>query len=443
MATVKAIVRTIRKNANVNIRFRLSDGKNIQLFHVSEIKVNADLWDAKNDCIKKRALCLDEERNVINKAVNDRKYLILSIYGANKDKCLTSDLLDKLIDKHLHPDEYSGYSNNFFSLINQFIEKRGYSENRKKAIITMSYALQRYELFVQKTLDKAFRLEFGTITKDIIDDIKSFLENEGDLAIEYPNVYEKIKMRFVKHNGMKNKGNNSVNSIFRRLIAFFNWCLKEEIIERSPFAGYDGVPIPKYGTPIYISLEERNKIANYDLSELPSVERQRDIFIFQCLIGCRVGDLVKMTAENIINGAIEYIPQKTKGKRPLVVRVPLNDRATALIEKYKGVDTGGRLFPFISKARYNERIKEIFKICGITRLVTVINPTTGEEEKRPINEVASSHMARRTFVGNLYKKVKDPNLVGSLSGHAEGSKAFARYREIDDSMKKELVSLIE
>lgn len=443
MATVKAIVRTIRKNANVNIRFRLSDGKNIQLFHVSEIKVNADLWDAKNDCIKKRALCLDEERNAINKAVNDRKYLILSIYGANKDKCLTSDLLDKLIDKYLHPDEYLGYSNNFFSLINQFIEKRGYSENRKKAIITMSYALQRYELFVQKTLDKAFRLEFGTITKDIIDDIKSFLENEGDLAIEYPNVYEKIKMRFVKHNGMKNKGNNSVNSIFRRLIAFFNWCLKEGIIERSPFAGYDGVPIPKYGTPIYISLEERNIIANYDLSELPSVERQRDIFIFQCLIGCRVGDLVKMTAENIINGAIEYIPQKTKGKRPLVVRVPLNDRATALIEKYKGVDTGGKLFPFISKARYNERIKEIFKICGITRLVTVINPTTGEEEKRPINEVASSHMARRTFVGNLYKKVKDPNLVGSLSGHAEGSKAFARYREIDDSMKKELVSLIE
>jgi hypothetical protein len=52
-------------------------------------------------------------------------------------------------------------------------------------------------------------------------------------------------------------------------------------------------------------------------------------------------------------------------------------------------------------------------------------------------------MARRTFVGNLYKKVKDPNLVGSLSGHKEGSKAFARYREIDDDIKKELVNMIE
>ena len=73
----------------------------------------------------------------------------------------------------------------------------------------------------------------------------------------------------------------------------------------------------------------------------------------------------------------------------------------------------------------------------------VIQTQTGEEEKRPINEIASSHMARRTFIGNLYKKVKDPSLVGALSGHKEGSKAFARYREIDEDLKKELVSLLD
>ena len=36
-----------------------------------------------------------------------------------------------------------------------------------------------------------------------------------------------------------------------------------------------------------------------------------------------------------------------------------------------------------------------------------------------------------------------PNLVGSLSGHKEGSKAFARYRDIDEDMKKELVDLLD
>ena len=52
-------------------------------------------------------------------------------------------------------------------------------------------------------------------------------------------------------------------------------------------------------------------------------------------------------------------------------------------------------------------------------------------------------MARRTFIGNLYKLVKDPNLVASMSGHANGSVAFARYSAIDDDMKKELIDLIK
>ena len=76
-------------------------------------------------------------------------------------------------------------------------------------------------------------------------------------------------------------------------------------------------------------------------------------------------------------------------------------------------------------------------------MVTILNAATGLEEKRPINELASSHLARRTFVGNLYKKVKDPNLVGALSGHKDGSRAFARYREIDDDLKKELISILD
>ena len=115
--------------------------------------------------------------------------------------------------------------------------------------------------------------------------------------------------------------------------------------------------------------------------------------------------------------------------------------ATEILARYEVYD-GDKLLPFISEQKYNLAIKRIFKAAGLKRLVTVINPTTREEEKRVLYEIASSHLARRTFVGNLYRQVKDPNLVGALSGHKEGSKAFARYRTIDDEMKKELVNLL-
>jgi integrase len=121
--------------------------------------------------------------------------------------------------------------------------------------------------------------------------------------------------------------------------------------------------------------------------------------------------------------------------------VPLNSKAKAILEKYK--DSDDRLLPFIAEQDYNRGIKEAFKLAGINRIVTILDPLTSEEVRKPINEVVSSHMARKTFIGNIYKKVKDPNLVGALSGHKENSKAFNRYREIDEDMKKELISMLD
>jgi hypothetical protein len=86
--------------------------------------------------------------------------------------------------------------------------------------------------------------------------------------------------------------------------------------------------------------------------------------------------------------------------------------------------------------------KEAFEKAGLDRMVTIIDQRTRQEVQKPIYEVASSHMARRSFIGNIYKQVKDPNLVGALSGHKEGSKAFARYRDIDEEMKKELIGFL-
>ena len=80
--------------------------------------------------------------------------------------------------------------------------------------------------------------------------------------------------------------------------------------------------------------------------------------------------------------------------------------------------------------------------CGITRNVEWRNPLTGENEIRTTNKIASSHLARRTFIGNAYFKVTDPNLIGKMSGHVDGSRAFKRYRKIEDETLKNVIDLI-
>lgn len=278
-----------------------------------------------------------------------------------------------------------------------------------------------------------FELSFAAFTPDFLARFELFLRDEHAISSRFPDILKPCKPR----------GNNYMALLMRRLRAFSRWSAKEKGTP-NPFERYS-VKSEIYGTPYYITVEERNRIADFDLSAFPKLSVQRDIFIFQCLVGCRVSDLRKLTRANVSGGFLEYVPRKTKKERAETVRVPLNDRAKLLLAKYAESFSQGSfsqgsfsapLFPFVSPQKYNDAIKKIFRLCGIDRLVTVLDPVTGEERKRPICEVASSHMARRTFIGNIYKKVKDPNLVGSMTGHKEGSRAFSRYREIDDEIKK-------
>ncbi len=152
---------------------------------------------------------------------------------------------------------------------------------------------------------------------------------------------------------------------------------------------------------------------------------------------CRHGDLVTFTTDNIIDGVLEYIPTKNRNKIGQTVRVLLGAKAMSIVNRFDRIP-GSLLFPLRFNFKYNNAIREILTKAGITRVVTVIDTKTRTETKRPINEIASSHMARRTFTGNLYRQVKDPNLVASMSGHAAGSKALTMT-----SRKNSSVLLIE
>ncbi len=296
-------------------------------------------------------------------------------------------------------------------------------------------------------------LEVDQVTDDTLREFVEYLRKEhtyyqvitddnGNRQVVFLNTRFKKAYQAVTESRLPaERGQNAINKFLEHLRSFYLWSVENELVTTTPFRKFQ-IPAAIYGTPYYITVEERNQLFNHDFSGNPRLAVQRDIFVFQCVIGCRVSDLRNLTKESVIDGAVEYIPRKTKEGHPVTVRVPLNSVARTILERYK--DTPGKaLLPCIADQNYNYAIKEVFTACGLTRPVTILNPTTRQEEKRPLNEVASSHLARRCFIGNLYKQVKDPNLIGKLSGHVEGSKAFARYRDIDEEMRKELVTMLE
>lgn len=449
MATItRSLSSKVNGNGESEIMLRLSVSRDLRLRLKSGIFVDPSRFrDGKFIMPRADRKTLANLQTISDNLVSLESRLV-SLCVNTPQNLLSKEFFEDAIMRHNHPElfETTPVSRNFFDTFNEYLDTTQDGTKLSSHYRVLARLLERYEKYKRKSTRQNFSLKLEEFTGEMVDAFKQFVIDEPKIYEKYPSIYKDVS-EVVKSKRKPRKpeqrGHNAVIAIMKRLRAFFNWCVKRGYITRTPFASCTSIGAEKYSTPYYISIEERDKIADFDFSDKAALSVQRDIFIFQCLIGCRVSDLIEMTPESIIDGAVEYMPNKTKGERPEVIRVPLNKRAFALVEKYKGVDKKGRLFPFISTQKYNDAIKSIFTACGITRVVTVLNPKTGEEERRPINEIASSHMARRTFVGNLYKKVKDPSLVGALSGHKEGSKAFARYREIDEDIKKELVGLLD
>ena len=412
----------------------------------------------------------DQEQN---KQLEAMQIAIMDAYKKEEKETIDAKWLEKVVYKFHHPDKrVSSISRrgkrqkSIYDLSEEYLEIKRFSYDHTKAFRVLVRDLARYEAFKNKVLREKFAWNIDKITRKDIEDFENYLRNEKTLSEKYPKQFESILEQYpveinVVHTFTKlqNRGENTIVKLKKKFKAFMQWLYETERTSNRPF---DGIKIgtEKYGVPFYLTKEERNLLADADIpalwegqddeekklcSKIPlkTLEVQRDIFVFQCLVGCRVGDLCTLTSKNITDGILEYVPSKTSDEdAPVKPRIPLNPCALKLVAKYDGVDKDGRLFPFISPQKYNDAIKAILMICGITRIVPVRNSTTGETEMKRICDVASSHMARRTFVGAAYKAVRDPNIVGKMSGHVEGSRAFNRYRQIDDDILKQTINEI-
>lgn len=232
------------------------------------------------------------------------------------------------------------------------------------------------------------------------------------------------------------RGRNTVVTRLKKLRTACREAVRIGKISNDPF-GLSGYKIPgeSYGTPTYLTLEERN-ILYETLCLSPSLAVQRDIFIFQCHVGCRVSDLITLRDENVTeDGFLQYIARKTRKGRPTVVRVPLSNIAMEIIERYRGQQKDGRLLPFIDTQAYNRDIHKIMKDAGMNRVIMIQDSKTLETKPKHLWEIASSHIARRTFMMHIFKETGSERITSSFTGHADGSRAFARYTNVDDEMK--------
>lgn len=373
----------------------------VQPFFVTDNGVNADEVNALIAKIKREvngyfAYC-EAIRSEPSKAEILNKLRVLT---GRKEKAIK-----RLAKRQIKPVE----TRSFLDYVNEHQAFKSFSYDRKKGYKS---AFKHFFRFCETS---GITAGFDTVTTQVLENFRKYL-TDG------------------KHCDPVSK--NTVSYVLTAVKSFWHYCVKMGYTTNNPFLRFEIEP-EVYGNPIYITKEERDTLYYLHIPD-ERLRKTRDIFVFQCLVGCRVGDLIRLKKDNVVNGAIEYIPRKTKDERPVIARVPLCPKAQSIIDRYTTVEDE-KLLPFISPQKYNDYIKELFRFAHITRTVTRLNPLTRQEERVSIADVASSHMARRTFIGILHRKVKN-EVIGSMSGHSANSKAFSRYYHIEDDTKRDAVN---
>ncbi len=157
------------------------------------------------------------------------------------------------------------------------------------------------------------------------------------------------------------------------------------------------------------------------------------MFCFGCFTGLRYSDIYALNKSQISNDSIKIRIQKTRDN----LIIPLNDYSRSILSKYKDWP-GEKALPVYSNQKMNEHLKELGKLAGFDTPVTRYRyrGATRVEETMPKYKVMTTHMARKTFITNAFRKNIPAEVIMKLSNH-KSHKVLERYNKVSEEQKRD------
>lgn len=143
------------------------------------------------------------------------------------------------------------------------------------------------------------------------------------------------------------------------------------IIKTNPFRKYEETSTSKETDRTFLTEEELTKVATVEL-RLAQTRLVRDMYIFCCWTGLSHTDLRSLTYAEIqksdYDGRYWIITRRNKSE--VSSNIPLLDIPLQLIEKYRGLAKGNKVFPVPSDSSCNTQLRKIALQCGIQKEFT-------------------------------------------------------------------------
>ena len=436
MERITLYIRTTKTSGKIRLRFRLTDGRDVQLFHKSQIE--AELADLKkfnaDGKLKPRISVYNEE---LSEAIDKEITAVREAYIGMKERHepLLAEAFEAAIDKALNPDKSSSgqRSETLLSRFNKYIDSmREYgtlSEGRVRFCGIVRDGLKRY-LKISKKLNCTID-EFTPL--DIIA-FRDFIINEYKLVEKYPAIYSGLPGRAVPSKKMS--ANTAVHKLLA-LKAFYTELEENDEIVKSPFRRLTKKRCSELlheqtDEPFFLRQDEFLALLN--ATDIPEKLREtRDAFLLLCALGCRIGDFQRMTMDNVAVSEegipyVRYLPNKT-----MKSQADRREKKTPLMRfAFDIVKRTGFKFDVLrytaGDSGFNAKIKKLMEHLKIDRLVNDFDEETQTVKRVPLYKLASTKLARKTHV-DIANKAQINMYAAGL--HTVGSRAVHHYSALE------------
>lgn len=202
----------------------------------------------------------------------------------------------------------------------------------------------------------------------------------------------------------------------KTILAYFKALLHRNEDDLDLPRGWEKILAVKATKPMktYLTEDDLRKIETVAV-RTDRQEFVRNVFLICAYTGLRVSDAMELTPENIVDGNLHYVAQKTKKAGAIPLKAGLNGRI-AWVSEHRDLR--------VSLAAYNITVRKMAKDAGICQEVVVFKG--GKEMKGPKWKFISSHTARISTASCLNKRGVPIGDICALLQHS-GSAMTERY----------------
>lgn len=316
-------------------------------------------------------------KNMTLNIIDEQLRMCLNHFIIAKQECTPNDILKKW--------KQSGTT--FELLLNcyeQLIEHKRTQEKEKETVrtyITRKNNMQEYLKFLKNE-----KIAINDIDMLFVEKFKTYLVSK-----KYASVYI-------------NKNIQALGSVIKHAHRLGH-------IKDNPLLYVEYLPT-KAKPKIYLTLTELAELENFNVVQ-PSLQRVKDLFLWQCYTGMDYSTMKEFKAEFIKSHQttlyIEGFREKTGSRYVL----PLFDKAQTIWQKY------GNSLPLISLQKYNTYLKNVIEMVGIAKNIT-------------------THSGRKTFANFWESKGLDRRTIADMLGHQKIDITLKHYSDIqiDGILKK-------